>query len=156
MLRNLVLCSTMNGANNLEQFDSQPLAFCPVCLRKLQLVTRCRIAERSVVFSPTHGLTVLTIMLSEQALAQFYARHGPAFATDWTWTRGRLKQLGVADLSPTEAKDASQGTSKKTAGGESVVATSTTSSHSLDAISTPAPASTPASAPTDSEPRTAT
>lgn len=36
----------MNGANRIEEADSQPLRLCPVCLRKLQRVAGFDVAER--------------------------------------------------------------------------------------------------------------
>ena len=63
----------MNGSNNLDEADRQPLSLCPVCLRKLHIATE---------LDPTQRY---------ERLLEFYREQG--LAGDAAWTERRLDYL---------------------------------------------------------------
>jgi archaemetzincin len=66
----------MNGSNHLGETDDRPMRLCPVCLRKLQLVTGCDLVKR------------------EEELLRFYEAN--AIPDEAEWSRRRLAKLRSA------------------------------------------------------------
>lgn len=66
----------MNGSNHLGETDDRPMHLCPVCLRKLQLVTGCDLVKR------------------EEELLRFYEAN--AIPDEAEWSRRRLAKLRSA------------------------------------------------------------
>lgn len=66
------LCN-MNGSNNLEEFDNQPIYLCPVCLKKLQYSTKFNVKDRY------------------QNLFHFYEKSN--FTQQGKWLKGRMENL---------------------------------------------------------------
>ncbi|MEL6109590.1 MAG: archaemetzincin [Planctomycetota bacterium] len=73
----------MNGANNLQEFDSHPLHLCPVCLRKLHHAAEFDVAQRY------------------ERLRDFAASAN--WSGDQDWLTLRLKRLGGRPLSSANA-----------------------------------------------------
>ena len=70
----------MNGSNNLQEGDAQPLRLCPVCLRKLQFNLQFDVVKRY------------------RTLQTFYTRAD--FADEADWTRQRRHWIQSAPISP--------------------------------------------------------
>ena len=65
-----LISSVNNGVDSVEEVHAQPLHFCPLCLRKLQLAFGCDLMKRFVV-SLGKPVLIRFLVSSEQKLAVF-------------------------------------------------------------------------------------